>query len=344
MLRATTFLGLCSLFVCASSVPADEAVKIWEPAQIWETPHRIFALAMSQDGKLVAAAGSHGIVTLWNSDEGKLIKFCTGSRDDSTCVAISPDKKLLAVGGIEGDVQVFDVEKGKVIYSFVENRSRLMHVDFTADGKMIFSTCWDASMRCWNAADGKSISKTDAIPIGKGMAALGPIHGEVIVPALFPGFALRPHVPTNSPLKTVSLNGGVPQGELPQDETTWSICTTPHRPLMAVGTSTGKVHVWDMAERKKIAHCTIETPGHDDTGRGIVGLSIINEAKHLFIMTMNGFGGIYSAVDGSVLKRIERPTIEFASVAVAPNASKAIISQWNQKIELFDLTVAANDP
>jgi hypothetical protein len=99
-----------------------------------------------------------------------------------------------------------------------------------------------------------------------------------------------------------------------------------------------------MDERKKIAGCTIETPGHDETGRGIVGLSLINEAKHLFVMTMNGYGGIYSAIDGSMLKRIERPTIEFASVAVAPAASKAIISQWNQKIELFDLTVASSDP
>lgn len=344
MLRATTFLGLFSFLVCASATHGDETIKTWKPAQSWETPHRIFALAISQDGKLVAATGSHGIVTLWDSENEKLIKYCTGSRDDSTCVAISPDKRMLAVGGIEGDVQVFDIEKGKVIYSFAENRSRLMHVEFTADGKMIFSTCWDASMRCWNAMDGKSISKTDAIPIGKGMAALGRNSGEVVVPDLFPGFALRPHVPTNSPVKTVNLSSGKTEEELPQDETAWSVSTTPHRPLVAVGTSTGKVHVWDMAERKKIAGCTIETPGQDETGRGIVGLSLINDAKHLFAMTMNGYGGIYSAIDGSMLKRIERPTIEFASVAVAPTASKAIISQWNQKIELFDLTVASNDP
>jgi len=343
MLRATTSLGLILSLSATFVVAAGPANKL-EPSHTWETPHRIFALAMSGDGKLVAATGSHGIVTLWDAESGKLIKFCTGSRDDSTCVAISPDKKLLAVGGIEGDVQVFDIEKGNLAYSYVENRSRLMNVDFTADGKTILSTCWDASMRWWNAADGKTISRVDAIPIGKGTTALGAGANEVLVASLFPGFALKSHVPTNSPVKMIDLSNGKVVGELHQEETAWSVSTTPNAPLVAVGTASGKVHVWNMAERKKIAGCTIETPGHDETGRGIVGLSIINEAKHLFAMTMNGFGGIYSAMDGSLIKSIERPTVEFASVAVAPTASKAVISQWNQKIELFDLAVAVNDP
>ena len=338
MLRATTIIAFFASQLIASFLWAANPATELPVIRSWETPHRIFALTMSDDGQLVAATGTHGIVSLWNAETGQLVKYCKGSYDDSTCAAISHDKKMLAVGGIEGDVQVFDIEAGKLLYSFNKNGSRLMRVAFAPDNKTIASACWDTTTRWWNAADGKPLGKSDSTPIGICAFTFNSKTGELLVPALFPGFSSRPGVPTNSPIQTVDINKGHVIGEIPQHETAWIVATSPDHGLLAVGTSVGNIHVWDSAERKKTGSWTVNTPEDETIGRGIVGLALLNDGKHFFAMTMNGFGGIYSAADGSQVKSIAQPTVDFASVAVAPSVHRAVTSQWNQKIELFDLS------
>ena len=338
MRRATTIIACVACLLTTISLRAASPTTDLPIIRSWETPHRIFSLTMSEDGKWVVATGTHGIVSLWDADTGKLIKYCQGSRDDSTCAAISHDKKMIAVGGIEGDVQVFDIEAGKLLYSFNKNGSRLMRVAFSPDDKTIASTCWDTTTRWWNATDGKPLGKLNSTPIGICAFTFNSKSGELLVPALFPGFSSRPDVPTNSPIQKIDIGQGKVVGEVPQQETAWIVANNPDQGLLAVGTSVGNVHVWNLAEKTKTGSFTVKTPDDDLIGRGIVGLAFLNDGKQFFAMTMNGFGGIYSTADGTQVKSVAQPTVDFASVAVAPAAHRAVTSQWNQKIDLFDLS------
>ena len=70
-------------------------------------------VAFSSDGKLLATAGSDGIVRLWNPVSRQLVRALlpagTGPRGGVTAVAFSRDGKLLASAGADGIVRTWQV-------------------------------------------------------------------------------------------------------------------------------------------------------------------------------------------------------------------------------------------
>ncbi len=72
----------------------------------------IIHIALSRDGNVLATGGADGIVRLWDTRTGKLIReFNPGMH--IYAVALSPDASRLACSTTQGDVRTFDVQTGK---------------------------------------------------------------------------------------------------------------------------------------------------------------------------------------------------------------------------------------
>jgi WD40 repeat protein len=73
------------------------------------------ALAVSPDGKTLAAGGDDGAIQLWEAASGKPVRKLTGATDWLLALAFSPDGKTLAAGGHDGQLRLWDVASGRKV-------------------------------------------------------------------------------------------------------------------------------------------------------------------------------------------------------------------------------------
>jgi WD40 repeat protein len=106
----------------------------YEPA----LTNSVRAIAVSPDGRRVAAAGTRGDFHLWELG-GKLLHTFTGDRPDATqlagseSLAFSPDGKYLAAGGTTR-LALWDTATGKLAKLFPADSRGAGHVRFAKDG------------------------------------------------------------------------------------------------------------------------------------------------------------------------------------------------------------------
>src|SRR5207247_9739124 len=62
----------------------------------------------SPDGRLIAAAGVDGVVTLWSGDSGRVVRSIAGHQGLVTSLAFSPDGRRLVTIGWDRMVKFWD--------------------------------------------------------------------------------------------------------------------------------------------------------------------------------------------------------------------------------------------
>lgn len=117
----------------------------------------ITALAISKDGKQIAASGYHEI-TLWNVDDGKLQRRIGNIDQRTYALSISPDGQTLAAAsgtpGERGEVRLFNFNDGKLRDVLCTTRDVMLDVQFSHDGKLIAAGGADSAIRLWEASTG----------------------------------------------------------------------------------------------------------------------------------------------------------------------------------------------
>jgi WD40 repeat protein len=122
-----------------------------------ETPYSSPAIAVSPDGKRLAASGGQKeSVSVWNSDTGEVVDQFTVGGGDSRRFAFSPDGTVLAVAVGDcyekGSVVLRDFENHKVLHEFSTAR---LPIAFSPDGRTLASIGRPGKVVLWNAETGK---------------------------------------------------------------------------------------------------------------------------------------------------------------------------------------------
>jgi WD40 repeat protein len=135
----------------------------------------IRSLAVSPDGKLVAAASRDGKICLWDALTGndRLHLVAHPQHTDvafsgSPCLAFSPDSKTLASASTDHTIRLWDVHTARQTGQFRSPDSAFYSLTFAADGKTLVSGGSDTGVLVWdvNAAGNplpKDKSKTITI-------------------------------------------------------------------------------------------------------------------------------------------------------------------------------------
>ncbi len=148
---------------------------------------QVRAVAFSNDGKLLAAAGGNpgqfGEIKIWSVVDRKELRSIRGHRDNIFAAAFSPDGAKLATCSYDRMIKIWDVATGSEIKNLKDHTDAVFSVVFSPDGRRLASASADRTVKIWDVATGQRLyTMSDALdalntvayhPSGKLLAGAG---------------------------------------------------------------------------------------------------------------------------------------------------------------------------
>jgi len=177
------------LIVAGSSTGAigrwDGATGAAQPAIRSANLRQIYALAVSGDGKLIAAGGppDDARVELWDAASGKLLHTLASGNSAIANLAFQPGGVLLAVSNVEGALQFWNTQDGTLVKSITATQQQrwFAAIAFSPDGTMLVTGSLAGDITFWNVQTGQVVASFQPYESGVSIfsAAFSP-NGQLI--------------------------------------------------------------------------------------------------------------------------------------------------------------------
>ncbi|MFC9897267.1 WD40 repeat domain-containing protein [Nocardia sp. NPDC127579] len=121
--------------------------------------HPVFSVALSRDGRRVAATQDGVVQTGMTSD-----RFWNDVLTTPNWVyglSFNENGRRLASGNYDGTIHIWDTDTGKILFDLLGHCGSVITVDYSPDGTYIASVGSDGTLRTWNAATGEPLLTID---------------------------------------------------------------------------------------------------------------------------------------------------------------------------------------
>jgi WD40 repeat protein len=160
------------------SASTDGKMMLWDlryvsPRKTLDLTARVTSVALSPDGKVIAAAASSKDIPVWDGETGGGIRMLKGHQDEVTLVAFAPSTKgapgflspsegLLASASRDGKVKLWEVmwrQKSTVLTH--QKQHAYTDVAFSPDGKFLASIIGREVVEVWEMETGNVSRRLD---------------------------------------------------------------------------------------------------------------------------------------------------------------------------------------
>ncbi len=137
----------------------EKVTRGTEPGRsIGHFPGQVTALHFTPDGtRLVAAsgvAGLGGVASIWNIEDGSLVRSFEGHRDLLYDAELSPDGSVLATCGYDKIIEIRETATGKLLRTLEGHTGAIYDIAFSPDGRFLVSASADDTCKVWRVEDG----------------------------------------------------------------------------------------------------------------------------------------------------------------------------------------------
>jgi WD40 repeat protein len=143
-------------------------ITVWDPQtgkllrRIKNVEERVYSLAYSNDGALLAAAGGtpgqSGEVSLYDPTKATLVKTLGTMSDVEFGVAFNPAGDKLAACGADRSIRIYDVAKGKEERLIEDHADWVMGIGWSPSGAQLASGSRDKSSKVFDVKTGESVA------------------------------------------------------------------------------------------------------------------------------------------------------------------------------------------
>jgi WD40 repeat protein len=227
-------------------------LRIWstvdfeEVAQLSGHKGHITSLAITSDGLRVASGSSDRTIRVWDCRTFEELGLCE-HEDEVNSVAFSPDSSLIASGSDDCTVGIWNTRSVEGVTRLTGHTKLVLSVAFFPDGTRIASASFDCTVRMWDARTYEPLASLE-------------LSGQVWTITISPDstrLALGEYTSgTEGVLRVFNAVTLAEQAQVnisPGFYILWAIVFSPDGTLIASGTASGAVQVWDASNLNNIS-------------------------------------------------------------------------------------------
>jgi WD40 repeat protein len=301
----------------------DGAIRLWDPARLQEaikfktgqdgTP--VFALAFSNNGKLLAAGRASGAIAFLDVKQGRELFVINGHEDSVRSIAFSPDGKTLASCGEDKSVKLWNVATRKQEAVFSQHSEAVWSVAFSPDGEILASGGRDKAIRLWD------VGKKQAAGTFKG-------HFDLITAVAFSPDGKT--LVSSSQDKTAKLWDLIAEEEksYSQDGAIIDLAFSPDDNLLALARGDGQVTLWNRPNRQSalfMAH-----------SMAVTSIAFSPDGKSVATSSEDETVGIWDANSQRAIARLQGANGEIHSIAFSPDGKFLAAAGGGAEIKLWE--------
>jgi WD40 repeat protein len=137
----------------------DLAFDIPDPRVFSPAVDRPRCVALRPDGQVLAAAGSDGVIRLWNTADASGPTATRPGHDGAVLVlAFSPDGALLASSGDDGMIRLWDGTDGAPYRTLADRAGMVRSLAFAPTGSTLVAVGDDGRINRWNPLSGQPLT------------------------------------------------------------------------------------------------------------------------------------------------------------------------------------------
>ena len=123
---------------------------------------RVYGVAFSPDGKILASAHNDNTVRLWEVETRELIRTLEGHQSAARSVAFSPDGNTLASGGMDARVFLWESDTGR-LKQIIRPGGTVWGIDFSPDGNTVATATDHGFVSIWDITNLRRIERKHRI-------------------------------------------------------------------------------------------------------------------------------------------------------------------------------------
>jgi len=281
---------------------------------------RTHGVALSPDGKTLAARGPGVAVLLWDVTTGKRLHRFPDSHDDRVLsTAVSPNGKLVATSAGDGTMRLWNSTTGKAARVLRFGYGKLTaanSIAFSADGSILAAGGYDndplhsfiGTVEFWDVASGKKfLSKTASDRVQA--VAFAPDGKTIAVAAGLGAGSPKNHGRPSIAIWGVAGGKEIAKLEGHENRIRWMSFSKDGKQLTSVD-SGGSIHLWNLSRKKKAD--SFYADGHRRNSLTSAAFSLDRK----ILATSGLFGDRVILRDAKTGKELRRLTIENSSGSV----------------------------
>ena len=277
----------------------------------------IHAVAVSPDGSLFAAAGTSGVIQLWQMANGEEYGCCRGHDAWIWSIAFSPDGQWLASGSADQTVKIWDVHTGCCMQTLKGHTNWVRSVVFSPDGKIVASGSSDQTVNLWDFERNVCLKTLQG-------------HTNYVQAVSFsPDRQLIASAGWDQRINIWEIESGKSLRAIDGANSFWSIAFSPDGETIATGSTDEAVRIWDV----HTGQCLKTFAGHTCAVRSV---AFSSDGQKL----VSGGGDqtikIWNVQNGRCVKTLSGHGNWIWSIAFNPNGSRLVSGGEDQTVRIWN--------